>query len=291
MAELERVTVLPKLPSRPRDGHKGTFGHVRVVAGSLGMSGAAILTATAALRAGAGTVLLAVPQSIRTAVAAAQPCYTTCELPLIRAGRFGNNDRPKVLAWAEAADALAVGPGLGSDAMVARTLRSLVELCPKPLVLDADGLNALTPLAPGQPLRRSGPMVLTPHPGEFARLLNQPVSEIQSDRENQAVRLASAQQTVVVLKGANTVVTDGRRVYINRTGNPGMATGGSGDVLTGTIAALLAQGLDAFSAAQLGVWLHGTAGDLAAADHGEDGLIATDLLDHLPRAWRKYRNR
>lgn len=283
------ITGLPQLPPRPRDAHKGTFGHVRVMAGSLGMSGAAILCATAALRAGAGTVLLAVPHNIRTVVAAVQPCYTTCELPLIRAGRFGDNDRPKVVAWTDAAAALAIGPGLGSDAIVVRTVRAVVEGCTKPIVLDADGINAFAPLNAGQRIRPNGAAVLTPHPGELARLLGVTTAEIQADREGHARRFAEQQQVVLVLKGAGTIVTDGSRVYVNATGNPGMATGGTGDVLTGTIAALLAQGVEPFAAAQLGVWLHGTAGDLAAHELGEDGLIATDLLQYLPQAWRKYR--
>jgi len=289
MSSITRITDLPALPPRPHDAHKGTFGHVRVLAGSLGMSGAAVLSATAALRAGAGTVLLAVPHAIRTVVAAAQPCYTTCELPLIRAGRFGDNDRPKVLQWAECADALAIGPGLGMQSFIVRTVRSVVEGCTKPIVLDADGINAFAPLSPGQKVRTAGPTVMTPHPGELARLTGTTTADVQADREGVAVRFASEQQLVLVLKGAGTVVTDGSRLYVNATGNPGMATGGAGDVLTGTIAALLAQGLDAFEAAQFGVWLHGKAGDLAAADLGEDGLIATDLLDYLPRAWKEVR--
>jgi len=287
---IERITSLPKLPKRPRDGHKGTFGHVRVLAGSVGMSGAAVLCATAALRGGAGTVLLATPRVIQPIVAAAQSCYTTCELPLIRAGRFGDNDSPRIVAWANAADALAIGPGLGTEAMVARTIKRIVADCPKPMVLDADALNVFAPVG-GTKIRPTCPAVLTPHPGELARLMGVTAADVQANREAFALRFAEEQKIVLVLKGAGTIVTDGRRIAVNTTGNPGMATGGSGDVLCGVIAALLAQELEPFSAAQAGVWLHGMAGDLAAAEMSEESMIASDLLDYLPGAWRKYRNR
>ena len=184
----------------------------------------------------------------------------------------------------ERADVLAIGPGLGQSADIRELVHWVVEEVKIPTVLDADALNALA----GQTdtlsdLRR--PVVLTPHPGEFARLTGRTVAEIQADREGHAVALAQAAQLVVLLKGVNTVITDGRRITVNNTGNPGMATGGSGDVLTGVIAALIGQKLSAFEAAQLGVYIHGLAGDIARDQNGEISLIAGDLVDSLPDAF------
>jgi NAD(P)H-hydrate epimerase len=180
---------------------------------------------------------------------------------------------------------LALGPGLGRSADLDRLVWDVLEQVQAPVVLDADGLNACQ----GQTerfRRRTSPLVLTPHPGEFARLADTDIPTVQADRQQIAVRFAAEHGVVLLLKGRGTVVTDGRRVWINPTGNPGMATGGAGDVLTGLIAALLAQGLAAFEAAQLGAYLHGLAGDLARAEVGEVSLIASDLLDHLPAAFR-----
>jgi NAD(P)H-hydrate epimerase len=167
---------------------------------------------------------------------------------------------------------------------MARLIPAVLDQTTKPLVLDADALNAVA--ANPEALRRHpGRLILTPHPGEFARLSGAPMAEIQARREDHAVRFAAQHGVVLVLKGHQTVVTDGRQVYVNTTGNPGMATGGTGDVLTGLIAALLGQGLDRFAAAQLGVHVHGLAGDLARDDLGEIALVATDLIDYLPRAF------
>jgi NAD(P)H-hydrate epimerase len=166
----------------------------------------------------------------------------------------------------------------------------LLEQLHLPIVLDADGIEAIAPLAGSNPIRSGDLTILTPHPGEFARLTGMSTAEVQADREGHAVRFAARHAVILVLKGANSLVTDGRRLYVNRTGNPGMATGGAGDVLTGLIAALVAQKLDAFAAAQLGVYLHGLAGDIARDDLGEEGLIASDLLGYLPKAFVRYRN-
>jgi ADP-dependent NAD(P)H-hydrate dehydratase len=290
MAAFESITELPRLPPRPKDGHKGTFGHVLVVAGSRGMSGAAVLCGTASLRGGAGTVQVATPADIQPIVATSQPCVTTAGLPGTPTGQIAAHALPELLGLAKRADSLAIGPGLGAGAAVGWVIRGLLERTSVPLVLDADGLNALAPLKKDALIRPDKPTVLTPHPGEFARLIGKTTAEVQRERETLALGFAGEQRAVLVLKGANTLVTDGRRLYVNRTGNPGMATGGSGDVLTGLIAALLGQKLEPFGAAQLGVYLHGLAGDLARDELGEEGLIATDLLHWLPQAFIKYRS-
>jgi NAD(P)H-hydrate epimerase len=286
-SEPEVITQLPTLAPRPPDSNKGNFGRILVVAGSRGMSGAAILCGSAALRGGAGLVYLAVPQEILPIVAAANPCYLTAPLPQDDQGRLAEAAAEEVVALAQTKDVLAVGPGLGQGGAVATVVAAVLQRLPQPLVLDADGLNALrdrTALLRG----RSAPTILTPHPGEFARLLGTSVQAVQAQRQGLALRFAAEHGVVLVLKGNGTIVTDGRRLYQNTTGNPGMATGGTGDVLTGLIAALLGQGLEALAAAQLGVYVHGLAGDLARDDLGEVCLIASDLLSYLPRAFRYF---
>lgn len=280
----ELVNRLPALPPRPADSNKGTFGRVLVVAGSTGMAGAAVLCGSAALRGGAGLVRVAVSREILPQVAAGNPCYTTAPLPHDEHGRLAAAAEVELLALASANDVLACGPGLGRSPAVAALVEALVTRTPAPLVLDADGLNAFEGRA--DRLRgRPGPLVLTPHPGEFARLLGCDPATVQARRQELAARFAAEHGLVLLLKGHRTVVTDGRRLWLNPTGNPGMATAGSGDVLTGLIAALLGQRLEPFAAAQLGAYLHGKAGDLARDAVGEVSLIASDLLDHLPRAF------
>ncbi len=286
---IETVTALPRLLARPADAHKGMFGHVLVVAGSRGMSGAAVLCGSAALRGGAGTVQVATAIAIQPTVAAGQSCFTTAALSDTKTGQIAAAALAEVVELAKHATVLAIGPGLGSGDDVRSVVHGLLDQSPLPLVLDADGINSFTPLSTGQKIRAGKPTVLTPHPGEFARLLNTTTAKVQSDREESAIRFATEHGHILVLKGANTLVTDGRRLYVNRTGNPGMATGGSGDVLTGLISALIGQGLDSFAAAQLGVYLHGLAGDLARDELGEESLIASDILGYLPKAFLRYR--
>lgn len=261
---LRAVRSVPRLPRRPREAHKGTFGTVLVVAGSESMLGAAVLAATAALRGGAGLVRVAVPRALQPFVAAAVPCATT----VARAGA------PLRAALAHAS-ALVVGPGLGATPATRRLVRAILRAARVPVVLDADALNVLAPLR--RPLRTRAPLVLTPHPGEAARLLGTTAARVQADRAAALRELCARSGGVVVLKGARTLVGDGQEVFTNRTGNPGMATGGSGDVLAGLLGALLAQGLAPFAAARLGVHAHGRAGDRIAARVGEVGLIAADL--------------
>jgi ADP-dependent NAD(P)H-hydrate dehydratase len=220
-------------------------------------------------------------------VAVANPCYLTAPLPQDEHGQLADQAEGELLSLARANDVLALGPGLGRSPAITALVSSVLAQAQLPVVLDADGLNALQHHS--ERLKgRSAPLVLTPHPGEFARLLGSDVATVQSQRQELAVRFAAEHGLVLVLKGHGTVVTDGRRVYRNTTGNPGMATGGTGDVLTGLIAALLGQKLEPFAAAQLGVHLHGLAGDMARDELGEVSLIASDLLAYLPRALRTF---
>jgi ADP-dependent NAD(P)H-hydrate dehydratase len=283
----QTIHEVPHLPARAPEGHKGTYGKVLVIAGSRDMSGAAILCGHAALRGGAGLVQLAIPAGIQDRVALANPCYLTTPLAQDSAGRLSAEALAELLPLVETARVAVVGPGLGQSADIARVIRALLEQTTLPLILDADALNVLnTGEAPVRgTLAQPGRVIITPHPGEFARLVGTSVGEVQRQRVEQAAALAERWNVVVALKGHATVVTDGQRVYVNTTGNPGMATGGTGDVLTGLLGALRCQGLESFAAAQLGVYLHGLAGDLARQQVGEVSLIATDLIDYLPGAF------
>ena len=281
------VTDVPHLPPRPLDANKGLFGRVLVIAGSRGMSGAGVLCASAALRGGAGLVTLAVPADVLPLVAPAQPCYMTAPLPGDEKGHLSAAARDELLALVQASTVTVMGPGLGRSPDVTQLVMQVIEQATVPLVLDADALNALAE-SPGNLRGRKGPTVLTPHPGEMGRLLGCATNIVQDGRMQLAVRFAADMGVVLVLKGHRTLVTDGRRLYGNTTGNPGMATGGTGDVLGGLIGALAAQGLETFAAAQLGVYLHGLAGDLARDEVGEVSLIASDLLTYLPRAFKAH---
>ena len=283
----EMVREVPRLAPRDPDANKGDFGRVLVVAGSRGMSGAAVLCASAALRGGAGLVHVAVPEVVLSIVAAGNPCYMTVPLPEDDDGRLHADAEPELIETINQSTVAAVGPGLGRGKGVSAVVQAILEKTTLPLVLDADGLNALPPLL--ELLKhRQGPSILTPHPGEFARLLGCDVPNVQAHREELTVRFAADHNVVLVLKGRQTLVSDGRRLYVNDTGNPGMATGGMGDVLTGLTAALVGQGLEAFAAAQLAVYLHGSAGDLARDALGETAPIAADLLESLPYAFMAH---
>lgn len=281
--------VWQKIQPRPRDAHKGTFGSVLAVAGSASYRGAAALAVEGALRTGAGIVTLASVEPVLAAVAARLPecCLCPCE-----AGAEGgispqNIDRIR----RQKASVLLAGPGLGytaqSAARAAETRALVKTLLPGfsgSAVLDADGLNAAADLLPymGKMLHPKSELILTPHPGEMARLTRLSSSEISMDRKEIAIQFAKAWNAVVVLKGAHTVIAgpDGR-CAVNPTGNPGLSRGGSGDVLAGMTSALLACGLPAFEAAACAVYLHGAAADRAAALHGETGMLPHDLLDAL----------
>lgn len=282
---MDIVQALPRLAARRPGANKGDFGRVLVVAGSRGMSGAAILCGSGVLRGGAGLVRIAVPEVILPIVAGGNPCYMTVPLPHDEDGRLSLAGKSQLLSQTQASDVVALGPGLGRSPELTGLVTDILGQCAVPLVLDADGLNACAD-QPGALKNHAGPVIITPHPGEFARLARLETRAVQERRQELATQFAQDFKVVVVLKGQHTIVSDGRRVYRNTTGNPGMATGGSGDVLTGLIAALCGQGLEPFQAAQLGVHVHGLAGDLARCDLGEMGMIASDLLTYLPRALR-----
>lgn len=281
---------LPNLPDRPADSHKGDFGRIIVVAGSRGMSGAAVLTGMAALHTGAGLVTVATPKSVAPIVAAGHPALMTVWLDEDEAGgisRDGHNQLKKFIGATEKRNCvLAIGPGLGRSPAICELVFDLLQSLDLPAVVDADALNALSSDI-GKFERRSGAAtVLTPHVGEFARLSGRTVEDIHADREKVAVEFANQMppDTTVLLKGAKTIVTDGEQLAMNRTGNSGMATAGSGDVLTGVIASLIGQGMSAFPAAQLGAHLHGVAGDLAAKEFGTRYVTAVEIVKSLGSA-------
>lgn len=278
---------LPRLPPRKIDSHKGDFGRALLIGGSRGMAGAIALAGMACLRGGAGLVRLAVPETILEVVAGFEPSYMTLPLPADSAGRISKTAGDLLLNHFVACDCVACGPGLGRSDELTELVRRWFTSVPQPMVLDADGLFPLGPEFGGL-VRPAYPRVLTPHPGEFARLSGTPPGERPSRDEQveAAVKLAAQHDLILVLKGHRTVITDGTRTAENETGNPGMATGGSGDVLTGLITALICQGLPPWEAAVLGVHVHGLAGDLAAADLTEVSLIASDLVRYLPKAFR-----
>lgn len=281
-----RENELPRLPPRQPDAHKGDFGLALIVGGSRGMAGAAALAGMAALRGGAGLVRLAVPETVLDTVAGFEPSYMTIPLPADAAGRLTAGAFDRIAELAEQATVVACGPGLGRSLDLDQLVARLYEEIAKPMVFDADALNALA-AEPDVLVRPGGPRILTPHPGEFARLIGRKLeAELRHDA---AVQLAARCGIVVVLKGHRTLVTDGRREAINTTGNPGMATGGTGDVLTGLITALACQRLEPFDAARLGVHLHGLAGDLAAEELGQVSMLASDLIQYLPEAFLECR--
>jgi NAD(P)H-hydrate epimerase len=280
---------LPALSPRPAAGHKGTFGKVAIVGGSVGMSGAVCLSSVAALRAGSGLVTAVVPAAIQPLVAMYEPCVMTCGLADSATGLLPVADVQLQQIW-RGRDAVAAGPGLGQGPAQLGLVRGLLESCECPLVLDADALNLAAAerlLLAGGSARAGRTIVLTPHPGEFSRLTGLDVSQIEADRVGVASEFARQSGAVVVLKGPGTVVTDGLRAWVNPTGNSGMATAGSGDVLTGIVVSLLGQGLAGFEAAAIAVCAHGLAGDAAADRWTRRALIASDLLDFLPDAWRQ----
>ncbi|MBL0059797.1 MAG: NAD(P)H-hydrate dehydratase [Elusimicrobia bacterium] len=279
------------LPPRRPDAHKNNFGHVLVLGGSRGLMGAPRLAAWGALRGGAGLVTMAVPESLEP-IAAGGP-WEAMTLPLPeKNGVLSVRALPMVRRWIEArrVSAVVLGPGLGGGAGVTAFVRGFLATLSVPTVLDADGLNAL---ARGGFRWIAAPWILTPHAGEMARLLGTSASEVQKDRRGSALSAARRFKAVVVLKGRGTLVTDGDREFKNSTGNPGMATGGTGDVLGGLTAALLGQvsAKDVperlWRAAVLGAHLHGLAGDLAGAKTGRVSLIAGDVAAHLPLAFRR----
>jgi ADP-dependent NAD(P)H-hydrate dehydratase len=284
---MNAIDPLPKLARRDPEGHKGDYGRALVIGGSRGMAGAIGLAGIACLRSGAGLVRVAVPNSVLDAVSTFEPSLMTTPLA-DQDGRIAAPAKKELQPMLKVATAVACGPGLSRSDVLDELVAWLYTTLSQPAVFDADALNALA--AQPDALRNpGGPRILTPHPGEFARLSGTQGATAESDRERmeaRAVQLATLWGVVIVLKGHRTLITDGARQSHNTTGNPGMATGGAGDVLTGVTTALLCQGLAPYDAARLATHVHGLAGDLAAAELGEVSLIASDLLRFLPAAFR-----
>lgn len=272
-----------RLPPRNTDAHKGDFGRSLLVGGSRGMCGSIALSAMAALRCGSGLVTAAVPDRCVETVAAFHPCVMTQPMPDDGRGRFSLLASPALSASLAVSAAVGCGPGMTTEPGSIRMVERLLGARSTPRVLDADAINVLATLHWDDSGRQLGPLVLTPHPGELQRL----TGVAAGDREGQiraAQELAVKTGAVMIVKGGPTVVVSCEEVWTNPTGNPGMATAGSGDVLTGVITSLLGQGLSPWQAATLGVWVHGNAGDKAAARSGQAGMTALEILETLPQA-------
>ena len=288
---LEPDDAAAALPPRDPNAHKGTYGHVLVLAGSPGKTGAAAMCALSALRIGAGLVTLALPESLNDIMEAKLTEVMTEPLPETRERTIALAALDKVLTLMEGKRVLAVGPGLSTHPETSELVRELLSATRVPLVVDADGINALGPKLETLP-KATVPLILTPHPGELARLLSISREEVVQNRIPIAQKVATSFKVHLVLKGGRTLVVDPEgRVAINMTGNPGMASGGTGDVLTGLIAGLLAQGVNAGLAARAGVYLHGLAGDLAAEAVGQEAMLASDLMAQIPDAIRRLKAR
>lgn len=274
---LNHDQILALLPDREETGHKGTYGKLLLLCGSRGYTGAPYLAAMGALRCGAGLVFLGVPESIYAIEACKLHEPVVFPLP-DRAGKLSEEAVPEIEERLGKVDAVLIGCGLGQSEGTLEVVKTVLTKAQCPVVLDADGINVLAPHKDILRGRRH-PTILTPHEGEFLRF----GGGLSGDRMQDAMACAQAWNSIVVLKGHGTCITDGQTGYINPTGNPGMAVGGSGDVLAGMITALLGQGINPLEAAAVGVWLHGGAGDLCAQEMGQYGMLPTDMLEALPR--------
>ena len=277
MKNLNHEAVLSILPDRKPDSHKGDYGKILLLCGSRGYTGAAALAATGALRSGAGLVYLAVPESIY----AIEACKLTeaIVLPLPdEGGTIAMSALPEIRRLLPKMDAVLIGCGLGQSEGTRAVLETVLREFSGPVVVDADGINLLAKHM--DILReRHAPTILTPHAGEFVRI----GGDNKADRVSETQRFAGEYGCILLLKGHETVISDGKETYVNQTGNPGMAVGGSGDVLSGIIVSLLGQGIEPLKAAACGAWLHGKAGDICAEEIGQYGMLPTDLVEVLPR--------
>ena len=273
------------LKKRKRDSNKGDYGRAALIGGSSGMSGSCFLSSTAALRSGAGLSYTIVPDSISQILQIKS--LETIVIPICtEGGDFNAASSTEVLEKIKNMDAIGIGPGLGSGEEIADFVKKILIHSDKPFVVDADALNALSKdLSYVSDLSQD--IILTPHPLEMARLLGTTVEEVEKDRISAAKHFANVYGCTLLLKGSKTVVTNGEEVYINTTGNPGMATAGSGDVLTGIILALLGQGYGTMEAGKMGAYIHGSAGDLAKEELGEMGMVASDIIRYLPKTLKR----
>lgn len=278
--------IASSLPKRPIDSHKGDFGHVFVLAGSEGMTGAAYLTSQAALVSGSGLVTLGIPRSLNTIMEIKMTEVMTLPLAETSGRSFGKAAGAAILRFIEKCDVAAIGPGISRRQETQALVRSLLKKIEKPVVLDADGL---TSIAGGADviMKRKAATVITPHPGEMARLIGRDTAHVQKNRERVAKSVSVQYNCVTILKGYRTIVAapDGQ-VYVNESGNSGMSTAGMGDILTGMVASLIGQGIGPYSASVVSVYLHGKAGDIAAQEIGQFGMVAGDVLARLPQAFK-----
>ena len=285
---LNEDTIRPLLHRRDRQAHKGTFGHCLIIAGSTGKTGAAVLSANSAVRAGSGLVTLAVAESIHTILEMKTTEVMTAPLPDSGSGYLTDSAFPEIGALMVGKDAIAIGPGLNHRPGTSALIQNLVEMATVPLVIDADGLNALAEDITVLKRKKTMQEILTPHPGEMARLLGTSIPDVEAVRISIAQEFASTYGVYLVLKGSRTIIASpSGDVAINGSGNPGMASGGMGDVLTGILVSLVGQGYAAWDACRLGVFIHGFAADMVAEEKGEIGIHATDVLEKLPYAYNK----
>lgn len=283
--QITRKMAAETLPERPETGHKGTFGHVFIIGGSLGFTGAVKLAGLAAARAGTGLVTLGVPESLMTIVGTQMLECMTFALGESSSRSLALSGLDAAVEFAASKDAVVLGPGCSRHPETREFVLEFVRKCPVPLLIDADGLNNVS--TDVEVLKQAhSPIVVTPHPGEMGRLIGASTAAVQSDRAGAAHKFAADHGCTVVLKGAGTIIASpGSDVYLNSTGNHGMGTGGTGDVLSGVIGGLMAQGLPGLEASLAGVYVHGLAGDFAAERKGCRGMIAGDLIEALPDAW------
>ena len=277
ITQLTHKDILNHLPDREASAHKGDFGKILLLCGSRGYTGAAALAAMGALRSGAGLVYLGIPESIYAIEAVKLMEAIVFPLPDV-GGKFSENAFDEIALLLSKMDAILIGPGMGCSEGTFQLVKNVLKSFPKTVVLDADGINVLSnhiDILRG----RTAPTILTPHEGEFKRV----GGILTSDRIESACAFAKQANAIVLLKGYNTVITDGERVYVNPTGNPGMAVGGSGDVLAGIITALVGLGIEPILAAAYGAWLHGAAGDICAEEIGQYGMLPSDMIEVLPR--------
>ena len=277
-----------QLLQRKANSHKGDYGHILILAGSIRFSGAALLCAEAALRSGAGLVTLGIPKSINLALIKVKPReLMTYALPETKEGTLSLSAFKKIVALLKDIDVLIIGPGLGRNKSTYALVKKIISKTTQPTVLDADALNALNNDL--EILKNhKGQLILTPHQKEMSRLFKISSDTIKNNRKLIAKKYAKHYNSIIILKGHNSIVTDGLKgFYINRSGNPGMATAGSGDVLSGIVGAFIAQGLNGFKAAKYATYIHGLAGDLAAKEKTQMGLIASDIINRIPDALKK----
>lgn len=286
METIDKNLVKKAVFRRSADANKGTLGSLLAICGCYSMAGAAVMAGKAALRSGIGLLKMAVPESIYPIVSSGIPESIYYPAEESEFGTFQPSNSTFLLEKAGESRAVLIGCGMSLNADTQRLVFEMIEQCPAPMVLDADALNAVSK-EPAILKRAKAPLLLTPHPGEMARLANCTIAQIQANREETARAFAEQYGVILALKGAGTVVTDGERACVNPTGNAGMATGGSGDVLAGMMASLLAQNPRIpFETACAAVYLHGLAGDLAKEEFGEISMLPTDLIQYIPRAFQ-----